>query len=57
VDIVNARISLPESETGKKRSPESSGARGAYGPWVNYDADGIVNEQNTGTFKDGVKVT
>lgn len=57
MDIVNARISLPESETGKKRSPESSGARGAYGPWVNYDADGIVNEQNTGTFKDGVKVT
>jgi len=27
-----------------------------YGPWVRFNKDGTVNEELTGTFKDGVKV-
>ena len=26
------------------------------GPWVSYNEDGTVNEEYTGTYKDGVKV-
>ena len=37
-------------------------AKGTYkdgerdGPWVEYHEDGTVNEEYTGTYKDGVKV-
>jgi antitoxin component YwqK of YwqJK toxin-antitoxin module len=28
----------------------------ADGPWISFNKDGTVDEKNTGTYKDGVKV-
>ena len=44
-------------DNGRLRSKEIFNKDGkADGPWVGYYEDGTVDEEDTGTYKDGVKV-
>ena len=47
-------VPFTEMVAGKAQGKIRNGKR--YGPWVSYYEVGTVDEEDTGTYKDGVKV-